>query len=232
MLANILRNHHQQATMTTDIFDFWGQISPSQKIHPADKPIFDRLRTDGHNFNLNTLPGCFAGPLKTAKIVLLYMSPGLSPYDEEIANTKEGQKLASRYRTGHEPLRESDTPGSQWWQLRTNCFGVDKNVIAQNTAILNIGAYHSKTMEDPELLAALPSCRVALNWAQTVLFPQAISGDRIVICLRAAKFWGLRQNSKYGKSLYAPKVNRTGYMNHTPLREEIIASVKKKVKKL
>ena len=216
--------------MTTDIFDFWGQISPSQKIHPADKPVFDRLRTDGHSFNLNTLPGSFSGPLKTAKIVLLYMSPGLSPYDEEIANTKEGQKLAARHRTGQEPLRKSDTPGSQWWQLRTKCFGIDQSIIAHNTAVLNIGAYHSKSMEDPELLAALPSCRIALNWAQTVLFPEAISGDRIVICLRAAKFWGLRQGNKYGRALYAPNVTRGGHMISNKLREDIISSVRKKLR--
>jgi len=44
--------------------------------------------------------------------------------------------------------------------------------------VLNIGAYHSTAFADYQLLAALPSCRVSLDWAQGVLFPQAVKGDR------------------------------------------------------
>lgn len=217
--------------MAIDIFNFWKQLGPSERIHPADKDVFKRLRLDGHKFNLNALPGCFAGPLKTAKIVLLYMSPGFSPKDEIIAKKKEYQERAMRHRAGEEPLHiEENNPGSTWWQSRTKCFKIDKHTLKNNLAILNIGAYHSKEMYDPELLAALPSSRVSLDWAQSVLFPEAISGDRIVICLRAAKYWGLRQGNTYGKSLFAPNVTRKGYMNRDDLREKIITSVQKKLK--
>jgi len=67
-------------------------------------------------------------------------------------------------------------------------------------------------MYDPELLAALPSSRVCLNWAQEVLFPTAERGERVVVCLRSAKFWGLRPGAEYPGTLFAPRVNRAGDM--------------------
>lgn len=93
-------------------------------------------------------------------------------------------------------------------------------------AILNIGAYHSKTFADVPLLAALPSSRVSLDWAQRVLFPQAIAGNRIVICLRAARFWGLKEGKSYGEALFAPPVTRSGYMKHGRMRRIVIREVK------
>ncbi len=65
--------------MPTDIFDFWSQIGPKDRCHPADKEVFRRLGKEGHGFNLRGLPACYMGPLKSAPIVLLYLSPGRGP---------------------------------------------------------------------------------------------------------------------------------------------------------
>ena len=64
----------------TDIFEFWAQIKRGQLIHPADAPVFARMDAEKHGFQLHCLPTCFNGRLKTAPVVLLFLSPG---YDED-----------------------------------------------------------------------------------------------------------------------------------------------------
>jgi hypothetical protein len=70
---------------------------------------------------------------------------------------------------------------------------------------------------------------VSIEWAQTVLFPKAIAGERVVICLRATRYWGLdagKEGNKYGESLYAPQVTQGGHMKKGRMRDEIIKKVK------
>ena len=74
------------------------------------------------------------------------------------------------------------------------------------------------------MLAALPSSRVCLNWAQSVLFPQAEQGERAVVCLRKAEYWGLKRGEKYG-SLFAPEVTRRGDMNLLPRRQDVVEAI-------
>lgn len=33
-----------------------------------------------------------------------------------------------------------------------------------------------------------------------------------MVCLRSARFWGLQEGKRYGKALFAPRVNRGGHM--------------------
>jgi hypothetical protein len=210
----------------TDIFEFWERIGATETIHPADKKTFERLGDDSHSFNLRCLPGHFMGPLKTAPVVMLFMSPGYSEWDEKFAESERGAAWHSLQRKGTEKLPTDKTdPGTKWWLERTKCFEPDTELRAQNIAILNIGAYHSKEMKDAELLAALPSSRVSLGWAQEVLFPQAERGERVVICARAAKFWGLSQGEKYPGTLFAPPMVRGGHMKHGDYRDRAIIAV-------
>ena len=76
------------------------------------------------------------------------------------------------------------------------------------------------------MLAALPSSRVSIDWAQRVLFPEAMSGRRVVICLRAARYWGLQDGKRYGRALFAPLVARNGHMIHKPLRSVVVREAK------
>ena len=144
------------------------------------------------------LPAPFGGPLRTAKVVLLYLSPGLTAQDRAEADIAEVQQYFMGQRTGHAPFR-TEGGGFKWLTDRTKCFG-DWALISPHLAKLNIGGYHSKTFEDAPLLAALPSSRISIGWAQDVLFPQAERGQRVVICLRSARFWGLEQGERYGHS--------------------------------
>jgi hypothetical protein len=130
-----------------------------------------------------------------------------------------------RRRTGREPFRGPEGTGFEWLTSRTKCFD-QWTQLWPHLAVLNICAYHSKAFDDTPLLAALPSGRVSISWAQNVLFPEAEAGDRVVVCLRSPRFWGFKEDEQYGSSLFAPPVTRGGHMEHGTMRERIIGAVK------
>ncbi|UFW69203.1 hypothetical protein [Bradyrhizobium sp. WU425] len=204
----------------TDIFKFWSQIGAKETMHPADAPIFSRLKGK-HAFDLRCLPLNFSGPLQNARVVLLYLSPGLSKHDATFAKTSAGQRFYSEQRTGRAALpNDPSSLGYEWRRSRLRFLG-DWESALDRIAVMNIGAYHSKTFTDHDVLAALPSSRKALDWAQNVLFPEAEAGKRVVICMRAAKYWGLRAGNVYGRSLFAPTAGRSGHMLKGAMRERI-----------
>ncbi|MEY9634111.1 hypothetical protein ABIF66_002340 [Bradyrhizobium japonicum] len=69
-----------------DIFKFWSTIGRSDTVHPLDKPVFARLNSS-HGFDFRCLPSNIGGKLRTAPIVLLYLSPGFSKADVDLART-------------------------------------------------------------------------------------------------------------------------------------------------
>jgi hypothetical protein len=206
----------------TDIFRFWACVGPTDRVHPSDRDVLSRVN---HDFDLRCLPGCFGGRLRTARVVLLYLSPGWSKQDPKEAKSKLARDYAVRRRRGREPFRE-EGPGVKWLKSRTKCFGIDWKHLRSKMALLNIGAYHSKSFRHPALLAALPSSRISIAWAQEVLFPQAIAGNKVVICLRAAPYWGLKVGEKYGQYLFTPHVTRGGHMKYGKMWEQIVEAVK------
>lgn len=213
------------ADKTPDLFAFWARIAPDARLHPADEEVFSRIGNPG--FDLRCLPAAYSGPLKTARVVLLYLSPGFSAFDLKEAGSPEGQARYVRRRKGTAPLPSKEVHESawRWWCSRTKCFGPWEELRDQ-VAVLNIGAYHSRRFKDWGLLAALPSSRMSIAWAQSVLFPEALDGKRVVICLRAARYWGLDGGRHYPASLYAPPVTVGGHMHHGAMREKIVKAVK------
>ena len=220
--------------MNADIFDFWADVPGDARVHPSDQPVFARygsVEAPGHGFDLRCLPLPFGGPLRTARVVLLFQSPGQSPQDVDEANTPEAHARYQKQREGRASLVGPDEHNAawRWWAERTKRFG-DWRELRDKIAYLNIGAYHSPTFRDLPVLAALPSSRAALGWAQTVLFPQAEHGERVVVCLRSAQFWGLGKRRRCGKDLYAPEVGRGGHIvgkgERAKARDEVILAVK------
>jgi hypothetical protein len=193
-----------------DIFDFWSQIRRGENIHPADKAVFSRMEPESHGFKLECLPGCFGGRLRTAPVVLLYLSPTFKEQDAAEAQTDEMKDYYVKRWQGDEPMRSVDGVATDWVGGRIRSFGPWEEVRNQ-LAILNIGAYHSKEVKSYGSLLALPSSRVSLEWAQSVLFPDAEAGKRVVVCMRSASCWGLEPGRKYGTGLYAPLVTRGGH---------------------
>lgn len=219
--------------VSKDIFEFWSEVAPTDKVHPRDRCVFRRLGDVGHGFNLQCLPTCFAGPLRTAPVVLLYLSPGFSQENVDEANTPEAQARYHERRQGYQPLPGRDGPEPawwQWWSSRTKVFGPWEQ-LRDKLAILNISAYHSANLTHHHVLAALPSCRATLDWAQETLFPQAERDERVVVCMRSARYWGLSKSGRHRGSLFAPKdVTRSGYLTskgtNTAILAEVIDAVK------
>jgi len=199
----------------------------SDHVHPADARILDKV---DHGFDLKCLPCPFNGRLRDAPVVLLYLSPGWSKEEVKNAKIPPYQEFYMRWRRGRLGLQDPATnfKSARWWMSRTKCFGAPEKVRSK-IAILNIGAYHSETFKDYSLLASLPSCRVSLDWAQNVLFPQAESGKRVVVCLRSANFWGLSPETKYRGTLFVPRATRSGHMGNSTQRQTIIRAAQNAV---
>ena len=225
------RRHASQPRTTklsaTDIFDFWSAVSSTDRIHPADRSVLARVT---HGFDLSCLPTPWFGPLAVAPIVLLYLAPGLAPgFDRAFAETADGQKWARDIRDGHQPLpsKAQHEPAHRWWTSRVKAFH-SPEAIADQVGIADIAPYHSVSFTDGPMLTALPSARAMVDWAQTELFPQAVRGERIVICMRSPRFWGLRAGWSEG-ALFSPETNRSGYLIHNDMRRQIVDAVRSKL---
>lgn len=204
-----------------DIFSYWGDLKLGQTIHPADRDVLQRTK---HHFELRCLPTPYYGTLRTAPLVLLYLSPGLSKKDLRKAKDRTKQREAIKSLLGHTELSKR----FKWCKSRTKCFGKWEK-LRRKVAVLNISPYHSKAFHDHGLLAALPSSRVSLEWAQHVLFPEAIARKRIVICMRSASYWGLTQGKTEIGWLFAPVITRAGHMQKTKMRDQIVRVVKRRL---
>ncbi|WP_145616820.1 hypothetical protein [Nitrospirillum bahiense] len=224
------------------LFDFWANVGPSNRIHPADAPVLARLDEGNQNWNqqhpapeeldgldLRCLPLPFIGPLRTAPVVFLTLLPGLEEDDVEEAATEAGQHRYHLMRQGNQPLPLNGEIGGawKWWKARTARLG-DPMMLRHHVAFLDIGAYHSKKAPDRQTLAALPSSRMAIDWAQQVLFPQAVKGERVVVCLRAARMWGLRRNRCQG-SLFVPETPRSGHLGQGKIANAAVAAIKSRL---
>lgn len=209
--------------MNEDIFQFWSRIPDGTFAHPDDRQVLKRV---SHRFELDCLPIGFVGPLRTASLVLLFLSPGYTAFDRQHASEDAGRAWYRGQRSGSAPLpKEAEhAPAYRWWSRVVRQFGFDPDSKANKIAVLNIGAYHSEKFHDWHMLTALPSSRVALHWAQTQLFPAAEKGDRLVVCLRSARLWGLARGQSYGQSLFAPDCTPGGIMHRGPLREVVVAA--------
>lgn len=164
------------------------------------------------------------GPLRTAPVVLLFLSPGLAPLDHEEALSADGQARYVEQRSGNAPIptREEHPLAFQWWWQRASFLG-EINDLRFKVAVLNIGAYHSRSFSDWPMLASLPSSRASLAWAQHVLFPEAEAGKRVVVCLRSPGYWGLAvQAEPFGKALFAPATTRAGHMIRGEGRDRVV----------
>jgi hypothetical protein len=193
-----------------DIFDFWSGMKLGQKVHPSDKLILER---SNRHLDLNCLPSPFLGPLKTAPIVLLYLNPGLSAPDYKDAESKAGQRRCLEQLGGKSflPGVDEHRMAHAWLLSRTKLFG-NWEFVQRSLAILELCPYHSSSFKDWHLLAALPSARKCLDWAQAMLFEEAVMGKRTVICMRSPGYWGLKSGERYGKSLFAPRTNIAGHL--------------------
>jgi hypothetical protein len=211
-----------------DIFECWEKYQLGERIHPLDRRVFDDLKSQ-HGLNLDCLPVPFYGPLKTAPIVLLYLNPGLSELDLEQAKSIEWQKRRCESLIGLTPLSPLRVNSEKnWWVDKTAFLGTPIEDLLDKIAVLQLCAYHSKEFKDWPLIAALPTSRLAISWAQEELFADAQAGKRVVICLRSPRYWGLAPGQSYGGALFAPLTTRSGHIQKSGgMRDTIRSAVQK-----
>jgi hypothetical protein len=58
----------------SSLVSFWSRLGPSDRIHPEDQKVWDRLKP---GFDPNCLPTPYYGRIVDASVVLLFLSPGL-----------------------------------------------------------------------------------------------------------------------------------------------------------
>src|SRR5215217_1670213 len=100
-----------------DIFDFWAEAAGNDRVHPRDRAIVGRIK---HRFDLECLPAPFRGPLRTAPVVLLYLSPGLSDFDRDEANNPQAHARYVEERKGFTSYYGPDHHPTwwKWWASR------------------------------------------------------------------------------------------------------------------
>ncbi|MCO6049776.1 hypothetical protein NGM99_08215 [Mesorhizobium sp. RP14(2022)] len=218
-------------TVPDSLFRFWAEAPAGSFRHPRDRFVLERVP---HRFPHSAPPNPFFGPLRTAPVVLLYLSPGLDDFDEARGKDPAYETFFKHQWSGEAPLPSGDEykPWFRWWSRRVAQFGVDPADAPERVAFLNISAYRSKSFHDWPMLAALPSSRASLDWAQDVLFPQAYEGARIVVCMRSAKYWGLSPRADglpWGEGLYALPFTQSGFLHHGDARERVGAAIRAKL---
>lgn len=213
--------------MRESIFDFWAQMPRGTRIHPRDEAVL-RRNEGQHGLNLDCLPCSFNGPLRVAKLVLLFLNPGLNDSDVAHAASEGGKDLYFRQWSGHAPLptsKEHETAAT-WASKILRQFDMPHAAVASTCSIVNLMPYHSEAFADWGLLPALPSSRATIGWAQDCLFERARKRELVVVCLRSARQWGLRRGMTPEGYLFAPNVGRSG---HVPKvgeeRDSVIAAI-------
>jgi hypothetical protein len=209
--------------MWPDLFDFWSGLASDAHWHPDDGPVLQHFPDC---FKLECLPGRCLGPLKTARVVLLFLNHGFSdPFDLNHAKEERGQFYYRQQRSGvaNLPTKDDYEPAWKWWTTIVKQLEIgEPSQLIDKIAFLNIAPYKSQDFKAWHMLAALPSSRVSLQWAQSVLFPQARARNRVVICLRSAKYWGLGKSEGH---LFVPKTTMSGFMHKDEVRTEIVRAM-------
>lgn len=224
----------ERSWTSQDLFEFWEGVGGDLRIHPADAEVMARVE-DWVQVQQDCLPIPFTGPLRTAPVVLLYLNPGFRAFDQRHATSEEGQRWHVLVRGGGHPLpTEAEHPDAWAWRVKMlRGLGLeDYEVVRSEVAILNLTCYRSKSFHDWPLLSTLPSSRVVQAWAQSHLFPQAQRGERLVVCMRSTRWWGLdsgEEGHRYGEALYAPRVTRSGFLRKGAMRDEVIAAVRRRL---
>ena len=94
--------------------EFWRQLPPGKKVHPADKPILDKEK---NSLRTRFLPAFGAGPLASAPVVLCYLNHALpdGPRKEE----KEHGAAWGEYLAGIIEGTSEPRPLRSWGEKRT-----------------------------------------------------------------------------------------------------------------
>lgn len=190
--------------------------------HPADRNdielLFKKMRD-----NLDTFPCPFWGPIHTAKLVLCYAGPGSTEneYGSDRSDARNPKWMANRIK-GFDGRTEivfesMHRRARNWFSGRiASVLGIQKSEaedLRSKVAIIDLTAYRG-TITAWEEVAFLPSTQIMREWAKRTLFEQAKQKRRVVMVMRANKWWGVPSIPWHSGYLFAPKCTRSGYFTN------------------
>jgi len=181
--------------------EFWRQLPPGAKIHPADKPILDAKET---SLEFGNMPAFGAGPLATASVVLCYLNnrpiSKLSERDRDwiIKQEKELGETWGEYLAGviEGDSRSEPRPLTEWGRDRIKHLNPE---LENTVATFNIVPYRSPSFADKvrRLTPSLPSAQMARNYLHEVLLPDAARGERFVVVGWGPRLWSVPETQAH-----------------------------------
>lgn len=179
----------KSAMTADDLIAYWSQLG-SGTVHPDDGPYIG-----SQNFATTLCPIPWAGPIKGAKVYLLFLNPGLSPEDLawESDNADFSSVLRANIREGSQPYfylldRFYAHPGHRWARAT---FGSDiQERHAERFCVVQLVPYHSDDGGYARSIATgLPSSKAARQFVRDTLVPKARAGQIGLVVARSSKLW-------------------------------------------
>jgi len=219
-----------------EITDFWKQLNFTNKpyIHKDDTAFMNENSCSAetyesyissedfwHNnkgrFNTNLFPIPFAGNLKSAKIFILLLNPGLNLSDyhaehtspdfiEELKNNIAQENLNSEYPFLFLNPKFLWHPGGQYWlkKLKDHILKIKDtqnksyidalSYVSQKTAILELVPYHSNNFTFSSLIGKLKSVQQMKAFVNGYLINKVKENECCIICTRKSKEWNLPEH--------------------------------------
>lgn len=187
--------------------------------HPDDREDIDLLFKKMKE-NLNTFPCPFWGPIDTAKLVLCYAGPGSTENkhgsDRRDARNEEWLKERIASFNGTTPINFGiiHNRARNWFLSRiARVLDISKSEaedLGAKVAIVDLTAYRGVTTTWEEV-AFLPSTQMMRQWAKHSLFKEAKAKRRVVLVMRANKWWGVPSKPWSDGYLFTPDCNRSGF---------------------
>jgi hypothetical protein len=197
----------------------------------ADENFGERGDT---NLHLGLIPQPFIGNIKTAKIYILLLNPGLGPHDY-FGEFKVRTFKNSLLNNLKQDFSQSDYPfmfldpqyswhgGFQRWNGKLagviealakhqgGSLAGARNQLSRDLASIELLPYHSGSFRDHGgWLNGLPSVQLARDFVRTWVLPKVKTGRAIVVVTRKVSLWGI--SSQKGVVVYKPQEARSAHL--------------------
>jgi hypothetical protein len=164
-----------------------------------------------HEEFLDTFPSPFFGPIKTAKLIMAYASPGNSPEDKKQAENPNWIKMRVKSFDGTSEsdlsLFDDHKKAQRWFQARIDkILGVDISKVCKDVAFVNLSAYRGDSTIWSEVACA-PTTQAMRQWLREKICER---NGPIVLIMRADDRWG------FGKRPFQAKRKNLFVLDTTP----------------
>lgn len=229
-----------------DYADFWRRYRPNSGllVHPDDRaalvdPKNKKYVKNGHSdfraycsasdfgdwedsrLDLSLAPLPFCGNIRSPKVVVLMLNPGLSyvDYFAELSHPDFKNVLDKNIRG--EYLDSEQFPffwlnpnfcwhsGFKYWeeklrnvirkiadQLFVGSYFRALEFVSKHLALLELVPYHSTKFSSHTLIDQLESAKQARKFLHSYLIPRALAGETTIIATRQVKVWDLPENNQ------------------------------------